>query len=135
MFTDELFVIVSNAPLFGVWEKATALANTTSAIQQISFITMHLELFTFIFVSPSIFFLGCLLGGRPIFPCKNLIKFPRILCHEISANRWPMKHETTDRRSRMLAEERESTSRAPVLENGGTKSRTTQNGPKPNPED
>ena len=27
----------------------------------------------------------------------------------------------------MLAEERESTSRAPVLENGGTKSRTTLN--------
>src|SRR5947209_5491519 len=64
--------IVSSAPLFGVWENPTALASTTSAAQQISFITMLLELFTFIFVSPSIFFLGCLLGGRPNFRCKNL---------------------------------------------------------------
>ena len=59
--------IVSNAPLVGVAEKATALLSTTSAAQQISFIAMPLELFTFIFVSPSIFFLGCLLGGRPKF--------------------------------------------------------------------
>src|SRR5439155_4593826 len=93
---------------------------------------MPLELFTFIFVSPSIFFLGCLVGGRPKF-FQTLSQIPRGLCHEIPGNRWPVKRENLLRRSRMLAEERESTSRAPVLENGGTKSRTTQNGRKPNP--
>src|SRR6266571_4146423 len=46
---------------------------------------------------------------------------------KFSGNRWPMEHEITSWRARMLAEERESTSRAPILENGGTKSRTTLN--------
>ena len=93
---------------------------------------MPLELFTFI--NPPSIFLGCLLGGRPIFAVKSKSNSTG-LCHEIPGNRWPVKRENLLRRSQMLAEERESTSRAPVLENGGTKSRTTQNGPKPNPED
>src|SRR5207253_11340742 len=63
-------------PVLGVCAMHNMFVSTTSAIQQISFIKMPLEVCTFIFVSPSIFFLGCLLGGRPIFPCKNLNQIP-----------------------------------------------------------
>src|SRR5438477_10254650 len=80
----------SNAPLVGVCEKAHTLANATNAVQQISFIAMPLELFTFIFVSPSIF-LGCLLGGRPIFLQKSESKF-HLCAIKFPGKRWPRRN-------------------------------------------
>src|SRR5438552_11665473 len=59
-------------PILGVCAKHNTFVSTISAVQQISFIAMPLEVFNFICVSPSIFFLGRLLGGRPIFRCKSL---------------------------------------------------------------
>src|SRR5437667_9813054 len=81
--------IESSAPLFGlgVWENATAVLSRISAAQQISFITMPLELFTFINL-PSIF-LGCLLGGRPIFSLQKSESKFHLCAIKFPGKRWP----------------------------------------------
>src|SRR5438034_5372051 len=89
--------IVSSAPLFGVCEKATALASTTSAVQQISFITMPLEVFN-ICVLPFNLFLGCLLGGRPNFLLQKSESKFHLCAIKFPGKRWPgsLKLQTGD---------------------------------------
>src|SRR5438094_6477314 len=90
--------IVRNAPLVGVAENATALLSTTSAVQQISFITMPLELFNFICVLPFNLFLGCLLGGRPNFLLQKSESKFHLCAIKFPGKRWPrsLKLQTGD---------------------------------------